>query len=100
MLHGLLLYSDNVPRHGTKRERHIVHRSKEEVYALLNTAGFEVLERKPMFYLMGYPIDMKSDLFGKVWNLLMYPVRKSEIMGMIRPIPAVSKRATAVASTK
>ena len=53
------------------------------MYALLDTAGFEVLERKPMFYLMGYPIDMKSDLFGKVWNLLMYPVRKSEIMGMI-----------------
>ncbi len=80
---GILLYSDNVPRHGTKRERHIVHRSKEFVYGLLKDAGFEVIERKPMFYLMGYPIDTKSSWPGKLWNLCMYPVRKSEFLGMI-----------------
>ena len=80
---GILFYSDNVPRHGTRREKHIVHRSKKDVYALLKNAGFEVIERKPMFYLMGYPIDTKSSLPGKLWNIVMYPVRKSEIIGMI-----------------
>jgi len=80
---GILLYSDNVPRHGTKRERHIVHRSKEVVYGLLKDAGFEVIQRKPMFYMMGYPVDTKSAWPGKLWNLFMYPVRKSEIMGML-----------------
>lgn len=80
---GVLLYSDNVPRHGTKRERHIVHRSKDEVYKALYKAGFEVMERIPMFYLMGYPVDAKSSLPGRLWNLFMYPVRKSEIIGMI-----------------
>jgi SAM-dependent methyltransferase len=80
---GILLYSDNLPRHGTKRERHIVHRSKAEVYQALSDAGFEVLERLPMFVLMGYPVDTRSSWPGKLWNLFMYPVRKSELMGMI-----------------
>lgn len=80
---GIMLYSDNIPRSGTKRERHIVHRSKDEVLHALDVAGFEVLEIVPMFFLMGYPIDTASTLPGKMWNLLMYPVRKSELIGMI-----------------
>ncbi len=79
---GILFYSDNIPRSGTKRERHIVHRSKDEVLQTLDEAGFEVLEIVPMFYLMGYPIDTVSTWPGTLWNLLMYPVRKSEFIGM------------------
>ncbi|MBM4173150.1 MAG: class I SAM-dependent methyltransferase [Ignavibacteria bacterium] len=80
---GILLYSDNLPQSGTKRERHIVHRSMHDVYEALDIAGFDVIERLPMFYLMGYPVDTASSWPGKLWNLLMYPVRKSEIVGMI-----------------
>ncbi|MFN4767384.1 MAG: class I SAM-dependent methyltransferase [Ignavibacteria bacterium] len=80
---GILLYSDNLPQSGTKRERHIVHRSMHEVYEALDTAGFEIIERLPMFYLMGYPVDTASSWPGALWNLFMYPVRKSEIVGMI-----------------
>jgi len=80
---GLLMYSDNFPHSGTKRERHIVHRSKDEVYEALDKAGFDIIERVPMFYLMGYPVDTSSSWPGMMWNLLMYPVRKSELIGMI-----------------
>lgn len=80
---GYLFYSDNFIHHGTIREKHIVHRSLHEISAILENNDFMIIGRVPMFWLMGYPIDTKSPLIGKLWNLLMYPVRKSEIVGSI-----------------
>lgn len=80
---GILFYSDNFLHHATKKEKHIVHRSLQEITDCLNSYGIEIVKRIPMFYLMGYPIDMKSPLWGRLWNIAMYPVRKSESIGAL-----------------
>jgi 2-polyprenyl-3-methyl-5-hydroxy-6-metoxy-1,4-benzoquinol methylase len=80
---GILLYSDNFLRYDTKREKHIVHRSLSHVSDILQKNGFEIIKRQPMFYVMGYPIDVKSRFWGKLWNIFMYPVRKSEVIGAL-----------------
>ena len=80
---GILLYSDNFLRYDTIREKHIVHRSLQQISEILTKNELEIVKRQSMFYLMGYPIDMKSRFWGRLWNMFMYPVRKSEIIGAI-----------------
>ena len=83
---GILLYSDNFLQYDTIREKHIVHRSLQQVSAILQKNGFEIIKRQSMFYVMGYPIDMKSRFWGRLWNICMYPVRKSELIGALYAI--------------
>ena len=83
---GILLYSDNFLQYDTIREKHIVHRSLQQVSAILQKNGFDIIKRQSMFYVMGYPIDMKSRFWGRLWNICMYPVRKSELIGALYAI--------------
>ncbi len=55
---------------------HMVSRTRREVEGLLRAAGFDVVDRRPMFVLMNYPLDLTGPL-GAVarlaWTAMVAP---------------------------
>ncbi|HTL06445.1 MAG TPA: hypothetical protein VL241_11895, partial [Gemmatimonadales bacterium] len=48
---------------------------------LVEAAGFEVVERVPMFVLMNYPADTTSRLARLAWTALVAPALVAEPLG-------------------
>lgn len=71
---GWFLWSDNFLRHAAERVRHQASRPLAESVRLVEAAGFEVVERLPMFVLMNYPADTRSRAARWAWTGLMAPV--------------------------
>ncbi len=68
---GWFLWSDNFLQNGRELiAQHQVSRSLDRTTAILREAGFEIVARKPMFWLMNAPIDSKSLLLQKWWRIL------------------------------
>jgi SAM-dependent methyltransferase len=80
---GLLLFSDLLPRNGAVRAEHVAFRPLEEVTALLEKTGFEVMGRVPMFVVMEEPLDSTSQWYRFLWKLMTYPVKRSELAGFL-----------------
>jgi SAM-dependent methyltransferase len=78
---GWLLWSDNFLRHPTERVTHQVSRSLAESTAAVEAAGFEVIERVPMFVLMNYPADTTSKLARWAWTAMVAPATLAEPIG-------------------
>ena len=79
---GLLLYSDNFIRSEAKQHlNYWKSRTLGRIEDALDKAGFEILERKPVFVLMGSPVDCESRLYRRVWDTAMKFVQKSEAFG-------------------
>lgn len=78
---GWFLWSDNFLRHPTERVAHQVSRSLEESTAAAQAAGFEVIERVPMFVLMNYPADTTSKLARWGWTAMVAPAALAEPIG-------------------
>lgn len=78
---GWFLWSDNFLRHPTERVAHQVSRSLEESTAAAEAAGFEVIERVPMFVLMNYPADTTSKLARWGWTAMVAPAALAEPIG-------------------
>jgi SAM-dependent methyltransferase len=78
---GWLLWSDNFLRHPTERVAHQVSRSLEESTAAAGAAGFEVIERVPMFVLMNFPADTTSRLARWAWTAMVAPAALAEPIG-------------------
>jgi SAM-dependent methyltransferase len=78
---GSLVWSDNFLRH-SRREAgvHQVSRSLEESSQMLRDAGFEIVSRKPMFWLMNGPVDSTGRIMKTWWRLLMSLVRRGDRM--------------------
>ena len=79
---GLFLYSDNFIR--SEPRRHLDYwksRTLREIEAALERAGFRILERKPVFVLMGSPVDSDSRLHRLLWDSTMKVVQRSEAVG-------------------
>lgn len=69
---GLLFYSDNFIRKGTRRhEDYWKSRSLAEIETALEAAGFEMLFRIPVFVLMGSPVDLDSPRLQRLWERVM-----------------------------
>ncbi len=76
---GIFVWSDNFLRHGRRDAgRHQVSRSLELTTQLLKDAGFEIVSRKPMFWLMNAPVDSTSRLLHAWWRRLMAVVRHGD----------------------
>jgi SAM-dependent methyltransferase len=75
------LWSDNFLRHPTERVVHQVSRSLAESTAAVEAAGFEILERVPMFVLMNYPADTTSKLVRWGWTAMVAPATLAEPIG-------------------
>ncbi len=80
---GFLLLSDNFLHGDPVRVKHHVSRSLEEMEAVLQQVGFDVLLRAPMFFLMNAPVDSESHLLRWHWRCLERLVPLHEIVGTL-----------------
>ncbi|MDI6787413.1 MAG: class I SAM-dependent methyltransferase [Planctomycetota bacterium] len=80
---GLSLFSENFLHRNTIRLQHQVSRPLSEIEDFLKGAHLEIVRRIPMFFIMNYPADSTNIVFKQLWNLMMIPVRKSEVIGFV-----------------
>ena len=78
---GWLLWSDNFLRHPAERIRHQASRPLADSLRLVEAAGFEVVNRVPMFFLMNYPADTRSRLARWTWTAMVAPAMLAEPLG-------------------
>ncbi len=81
---GLFVYSDNFIRAASKQ--HLDYwksRSLQDIGKALERAGFEILDRVPVFVLMNLPVDLESPGFRRLWDLAMKCVQRSEAAGFL-----------------
>lgn len=78
---GLLIFSENFVRDDAVRIPHQASRTLRDIEDAVTTAGFEILTRRPVFFLMNAPIDSKSPLHARWWNSLQRAVRRSDAIG-------------------
>jgi SAM-dependent methyltransferase len=79
---GSFVWSDNFLQHGRRDAgAHQVSRSLEMSSQMLRDAGFEIVSRKPMFWLMNAPVDSTGRLLHAWWRRLMAVVRRGDRMG-------------------
>jgi len=88
---GRFIFSDNFVRGETQRSEHQVSRNRDTIERLLRSAGFDVVDRRPMFFLLNSPIDSRSRLLRASWRLLATASAHWNIVGgvlgaMIYPI--------------
>lgn len=78
---GFFVFSEH-PIHGeTFRAQHEVIRSLNEIEVLLEKTGFKVKTRIPIFAIMNYPVDSKSNIPKAIWRRMTLIVRKLPILG-------------------
>jgi 2-polyprenyl-3-methyl-5-hydroxy-6-metoxy-1,4-benzoquinol methylase len=65
------------------RAPHRVSRSLDYFQGVLDCNGFEVLERRPMFFLMNEPVDSGSRLARARWFAVAGPVAVSNAVGSL-----------------
>jgi SAM-dependent methyltransferase len=65
------------------RAPHRVSRSLDHFQDVLSCNGFEVLERRPMFFLMNEPVDSGSRLAKARWLAIAGPVAVSNALGTV-----------------
>ena len=78
---GWFLWSDNFLRHDTERVTHQASRPLAESVRLVEAAGFEIIDRAPMFVLMNYPADTTARLARWAWTALVAPAMLGEPFG-------------------
>jgi SAM-dependent methyltransferase len=78
---GWFLWSDNFLRHPTERISHQASRPLAESVRHVESAGFEVVDRIPMFVLMNYPADTSSRLARWAWTAMVAPAMLGEPFG-------------------
>lgn len=79
---GLFLSSEPFPREAASQYLdYWKARTLGEVESELNRVGFDVVARVPVFVLMNAPVDVRSELYPRIWELAMKPVRRSEAVG-------------------
>jgi SAM-dependent methyltransferase len=78
---GLLVISDNFVHGEAERAEHHVSRPLRAFEAALEGAGFDVLLRRPMFFLMNEPVDSRSRLHRAFWNRLARVLRRRKWRG-------------------
>lgn len=82
-----ILISDNFLKKARLGAFNQAHRTLEQYKKTLIKNGIEVLDIKPIFYLMNGPINIQDSLlFGiyrKLWKIVMYFIGKYEVLGEI-----------------
>jgi SAM-dependent methyltransferase len=80
---GIFLFSDVFVHNQVLPDRHFVCRSLHQTEQVLNENGFEILDRKPVFVLMGKPVDSRHRLRKLMWGGFQKVVSKSELAGFV-----------------
>jgi SAM-dependent methyltransferase len=80
---GLLIFSENFVHKKSQKSSFQSTRSITDISSSLERAGFEIIERMPMFYLMNTPVDSDGVLINKFWYLLKRGVSRGEKYGSL-----------------
>jgi hypothetical protein len=80
---GLFIWSDNFVHGSTARADRQVSRSLEEIEDVLARTGFQIVERRPLFYLMNAPVDSHNPIRSVLWRLISAAVSRSELAGLL-----------------
>jgi 2-polyprenyl-3-methyl-5-hydroxy-6-metoxy-1,4-benzoquinol methylase len=80
---GWFLWSDNFVSRPAKPIRHQAFRPIAASTRLVETAGFEILGRVPMFVTMNYPADTRSRLARWAWTAMVSPALLAEPLGWL-----------------
>ncbi len=80
---GYFIFSDNFLHSRELRLSHQANRSLEDIEEILQTAGFEVVMRKPMFVVMNAPIDMSNRVIPLAWRAMAKVISLTDIFGFI-----------------
>jgi 2-polyprenyl-3-methyl-5-hydroxy-6-metoxy-1,4-benzoquinol methylase len=67
---GLFVLTENFLRHEPERQPHLVSRTLDDIVKHARAAGFEILDRRPVFVLMNRPIDSASAFLRGWWRSL------------------------------
>ena len=78
---GLLFISENFVHVARGAQVHFTQRTLSAYSALLEEAGFRIVERRPMFHLMNAPVDSRSPWLHRWWNMVMAICRRSPRAG-------------------
>lgn len=80
---GLFIWSDNFVHDRTLRAERQVSRSLQDIEDVLTRTGFQILERRPLFYLMNTPVDSHNPVLRLLWRFTSAAVSRSEIAGLL-----------------
>jgi SAM-dependent methyltransferase len=78
---GIFVMSDNFLHGQCVCVGHQASRSLDEIEHVVMAAGFDIVERRPMFFLMNDPIDSNNPLFKLFWTALMLAVSLHNVAG-------------------
>lgn len=78
---GWFLFSENFVHGSAVRTPHVVSRPAVEIRATLESVGMTVVDQRPMFVLMNYPVDTRSEVAGRLWGLATLPIRATGRLG-------------------
>jgi SAM-dependent methyltransferase len=73
---GILVFSDLFLHRPERRFSYIVHRTLTTIEHMVRKAGFEPLERRPLFVLMNEPVDSGNLLLKLYWGMLQRIVNR------------------------
>lgn len=80
---GYFIFSDNFLHGKTLKTRYQVNRSLEEITHVVETAGFRIVKRAPVFFVMNAPVDTKGWWPLLLWRFLLLPVRALHFLGAL-----------------
>ena len=78
---GYFVFSDNFLHGPALRSEHQVCRSLDEITSMLRQAGFNVIDRRPLFVLMNNPVDSSSRFLRVWWRRLSHVLRRRPGLG-------------------
>jgi len=79
---GFFIWSDNFLHEDVLRTAHQVSRTLKNIERIVVSTGFQIVERRPMFYLMNAPVDTRSRLRQLLWRFIGFIVSRGEIAGL------------------
>lgn len=82
---SLVLISDNFVGKARPAGLTQAHRTRDRFMQVLGENGIEILELRPIFYLMNGPIDISNDAilekYSRMWGVIMSLTKRSERFG-------------------
>jgi SAM-dependent methyltransferase len=78
---GLLVFTENFLHDEELSARHQRSRTLEEIEHVVRDAGFAILRRRPLFYLMNAPLDTRSRFHRAWWRALAGVASRSGTVG-------------------
>jgi SAM-dependent methyltransferase len=78
---GVFVFSENFLRGGEQRAHHQVSRTLGTIEGAVTRAGFEIVERRPMFVLLNAPVDSRSPVLRATWQAFVSASARANALG-------------------